>query len=115
MTGEPMYTASKERMAPEVMFLTECAPQLSITNSKVKWLLCYAFSYRIFCFHVNINLHIAVHVTWFTQYASVQTETKKSVCSAHFTALQQMKSSRRSSSAINSVTTENTDDSHLQT
>ena len=27
MSGEPMYTASKERMVSEVMFLTECAPQ----------------------------------------------------------------------------------------
>ena len=31
-----MYTASKERMAPEVMFLTEHTPQVSITDSKVK-------------------------------------------------------------------------------
>ena len=28
MTGEPMNTASKERMAPELMFSPERAPQL---------------------------------------------------------------------------------------
>ena len=31
MTGEPMHTASKERMTPELMLLSECAPQLSKT------------------------------------------------------------------------------------
>ena len=36
MTGEPVHTVSKERMEPEVMFLTECATQISITDSKVK-------------------------------------------------------------------------------
>ena len=45
MTGEPTHTASKERMTPEVMFSTEHVPQLSITGSKVKWPLCFAFSY----------------------------------------------------------------------
>ena len=40
MTDEPAYTVTKERMAPEVMFLTELTPQLSITDSKVKWPLC---------------------------------------------------------------------------
>ena len=39
MTGEPTHAASKERMVPEVMFLTEHTPQISITESKVKWLL----------------------------------------------------------------------------
>ena len=44
MTGEPMHTASKEMMATEVMFSTERAPQISIINSKVKWLLRFTFS-----------------------------------------------------------------------
>ena len=44
MTGEPAHTASKERMVPEVMFSTEHMSQISITDSKVKWLLCFAFS-----------------------------------------------------------------------
>ena len=39
------YSASKERMVPEVMFSTECVPQLSITDSKLKWPLHFAFSY----------------------------------------------------------------------
>ena len=62
-------------MAPELMFLSERAPQLlitaGITDSKAKWLL-----------------HI------------------------HYTVLQS-NNNTRSASAINPVTTENTDDSHL--
>ena len=54
-------------MAPEIMFSTECMSQLSITDSKVKWPLRFAFSYAL-----------------------------------------QTKNNRRSSSAINPVTTENT-------
>ena len=38
-------TTSKERMVPEVMFLTECMLQTSIANSKIKWPLCFAFNY----------------------------------------------------------------------
>ena len=45
MTGGAMHTASKERMMPEVMFLTECVPQLSIADFKLKWPLQFAFSY----------------------------------------------------------------------
>ena len=45
MTGEPMYIASKERMAPELMFLSERVPELSNTASKVQWSLRFAFSY----------------------------------------------------------------------
>ena len=45
MTGEPMHTVSKERMAPELMFSSERMPQLSKTASKVQWPLCFAFSY----------------------------------------------------------------------
>ena len=45
MTGEPSHTASKERMAPELMFLSGHAPQLSQTASKVQWLSRFDFSY----------------------------------------------------------------------
>ena len=45
MTGEPMHTTSKERMAPELMASSEHAPQLSQTASKVQWLLRFDFSY----------------------------------------------------------------------
>ena len=45
MTGEPMHTTSKERMAPELMFLSERTPQLSKTASKMQWPLRFAFSY----------------------------------------------------------------------
>ena len=31
MTDAPMLTTSKKRMVPELIFLSECAPQLSIT------------------------------------------------------------------------------------
>ena len=41
MTGEPVHTASKERMVSEVLFLTERIPQLSITELKVNWPLCF--------------------------------------------------------------------------
>ena len=43
MTGEPMHTASKEWMIPEVMFSTERMPQLSITDLNVKWPLTLLF------------------------------------------------------------------------
>ena len=45
MTDEPVHTASKERMALEVMFSTERVPQISIINSKVKCPSRFAFSY----------------------------------------------------------------------
>ena len=45
MTGEPVHSASKERIAQELMFLSEPVPQLSITDLKVKWLVHFAFSY----------------------------------------------------------------------
>ena len=45
MTGEPTNTTSKETRVPTLMFLSECAPQLSITDSKVKWPLHFTFSY----------------------------------------------------------------------
>ena len=45
MTGEPTHTASKERMAPELMYSSERVPQLSKTALKVQWLLRFAFSY----------------------------------------------------------------------
>ena len=34
MTGEPTHTTSKERMAPELMFLSKRVPQVSITDLK---------------------------------------------------------------------------------
>ena len=45
MTGEPVHTTSKKRMAPELMFSSEHVPQLSVTDLKMKWSLCFAFSY----------------------------------------------------------------------
>ena len=45
MTGDPTHTASKEKMAPELMFSSECAPQLSVTDLKVQLLLRFAFTY----------------------------------------------------------------------
>ena len=45
MTGEPAHTTPKKRMVPELMFLSEHAPQLSIIDSKVKWPLRFTFSY----------------------------------------------------------------------
>ena len=45
MTGEPTHTASKERMAPELMVSSKRASQLSQTASKVQWPLRFDFSY----------------------------------------------------------------------
>ena len=45
MTGEPMHTASKEMMVPEILFSSERVPQLPSTASKVQWPLHFAFSY----------------------------------------------------------------------
>ena len=45
MTGKPTHTASKERMAPELIFSSEHAPQLSNTALKVQWPLRFIFSY----------------------------------------------------------------------
>ena len=45
MTGEPTHTVSKERMGPELMFLSEHVPQLSKTSLKIQWPLRFAFSY----------------------------------------------------------------------
>ena len=45
MTCEPTHTASKERMVPELMSLSKCMPQLSITASKVQQPLHFTFSY----------------------------------------------------------------------
>ena len=46
MTGEPADAASKKSMAPELMFLPERTPQLSIIISdlKVKWSLHFTFN-----------------------------------------------------------------------
>ena len=44
MTGEPTPTTLKERMVLELIFSSKRAPQLSITNSKVKWPLRFAFT-----------------------------------------------------------------------
>ena len=41
MTGEPVHTTSKERMAPELMFSSE----LSVTELNVKWPLHFTFNY----------------------------------------------------------------------
>ena len=39
MTGEPMHTASKERMVPELTFSSERVTQLSITEVAI--MLCF--------------------------------------------------------------------------
>ena len=44
MTGESMYTRSKERMELEIKFSSERTPHLSITDMKVKCPLRFAFS-----------------------------------------------------------------------
>ena len=130
MTCEFMHTASKEWMAPEVMFSTELMPQISITDSKVKWLLYFTFSYvqpitqrykwttgRRSTSAINPvtmkNTDDLCVLTINYSKAKVAITLRFQLCSACFTALQ-MKNSRRSASAINPVTTENTDNSHRE-
>ena len=45
MTGEPAHITSKERMVPELMFLSERAPQLSVESEvaiTLRYQLCSA-------------------------------------------------------------------------
>ena len=44
MTGEFVHAALEERMVPGLLFLSEHAPQLSITEI-TKWPLCFVFSF----------------------------------------------------------------------
>ena len=45
MTGEPVHTASKERMAPELMFSSEHALQLSNTDLESEVVITLRFNY----------------------------------------------------------------------
>ena len=131
MTGEPTHTASKERMAPELMLLSEHAPQLSNTALKVQWPLRFAYSYVqpvTQCYrrktveevplqqsshHENMTIHVPPAINYCLECA-VAITLRFQLFSARYTALQ-TKNSVRIVSAINPVTIENMDDSHLQT
>ena len=94
MTGEPTHTASKERMAPKLILSSECVPQLSNTA------LQQSSHHNDSCAPtINYCLESATAITLRFQ-----------LFSACYTALQ-MKDSVRIVSAINPVTTENTDNS----
>ena len=45
MTGEPTHTTSMKSVAPELMFLFEHVPHLSITDLKVRWSLHFTVGY----------------------------------------------------------------------
>ena len=125
MTGEPTHTASKARMAPELIFSSERAPQLSNTASKVEWLLCFAFSYvqpvtqhyrrktveevplQQSSHHENMMIHMPPTINYCLQNAATTT-LHFQLFSAHYTA-SQMKNCVRIASAINPATMENTD------
>ena len=112
------------------MFLYEHAPQLSNTASKVQWPLRFAFSYvqsitqhyRRKTVEVPLQQSSCHKNTTFRMPSLSITALKVQqplhftfqLCSARYTALQ-TKNSVRIISAINPVTTENTDDSRLQT
>ena len=122
MTGEPTHTASKERMVPELMFLSERAPQLSKTASKVQWPLRFAFSYvRLITQHYrqitveevplqqstrhkNTMICVPPTINYCLESAAAIT-LRFQLCSARYTALQ-MKNSVRIVSAISPVTME---------
>ena len=62
-------------MVPELIFKNEHAPWLSITDSQVKWPLCFAFSYVqliIQCYRLNFHglfcVHILFQVTVLLEY-----------------------------------------------
>ena len=127
MAGEPTHTASKERMAPELMFSPEHVPQLSNTASKVQWPLRFAFSYvqpithrqktvkevplQKSSHHENMMIRAPPTINYCFESAAAITLCFQ-LCSARYTALQ-MKNSVRIISAINPVSMENTDNSHL--
>ena len=131
MTGEPTHTTSKERMAPVLMFSSEHTSQLSKTASKVQWPSHFDFSYvqpitqrhrrktveevplQQSSHHENTTIHAPPTINYCLVSAAAIT-LRFQPCSASYTALQ-TKNSVRIISAINPVTTENTDDSRLQT
>ena len=116
-----MHIASKEGMVPELMFSSECTPQLlsrhyaslsamfsllhSTTNENSRRSASTINPVNIkMCFNlhtstINYSLESAVAITLCFQF-----------CSACYTAYKHT----RSASAINPVTTKNIDDSHLQ-
>ena len=47
MAGELTHTTSKERMVPELMFLFEQMPQLSITDPKMTIALCFSVMFSL--------------------------------------------------------------------
>ena len=122
MTVKPLHTASNERRTPELMLSTECAPQLSNTALKVQWPLRYACSYvqpvtqryrrktveevplQQSSHHKNTTIRAPPTINYCLESAAAIT-----LCFQL-----QIKNSVRIVSAINPVTTENTDDSCLQ-
>ena len=131
MTGEPTHTASKQRMAPELMFSSECPPQRSNTASKAIMLYFQLCSTRYTVLQMKNNRRSASAIIQSHDDLRTPTVSKKlsiSYClksaaaitlhfqlySAHYTALQ-TKNSVKIVSATNPITTENMDSSHLQT
>ena len=127
MTGEPMHTTSKERMASELMFLYERASQLSQTASKVQWPSCFDFSYvqpvtqryrrktvkkvplQQSSHHENMTIRVPPTINYcLVSVAAIMLRFQ--LCSARYTALQ-TKNSVRIISVISPVTMENTEDS----
>ena len=130
MIGEPTLTTSKERMVPELIFSSECMPQLSkncfesAVAIMLRFQLCSAHytalqmknSTRSASATIQSPRKCDVLRTSTINYCleSAATFTLRfQLCSARYTALQ-MKNSVRIVSAINPVTMENTDDSRLQ-
>ena len=130
MTGEPTYTASKERIAPELMLSSEHVPQLSNAASKVQWPLHFAYSYvqpvtqhyrrktveevplQQSSHHENTMIHMPPTINYCLENAAAITLCFQ-LFSARYT-MSQAKNSVRIVSVINPVTTENMDNSRLQ-
>ena len=111
MTGEPMHTASKERMAPVLMFSSERVPQLSQTALKVQWPLRFDFSYvqpvtqryrrktvkevplQQSSYHENITIRVPSTINYCLVCAAAIT-LRFQLYSSHYTVLQTKNSVR---------------------
>ena len=115
MTDEP---ASKERMAPDLMFSSECMPQLSKTASNVQWPLRFAFSYvqlvtqryrrktvevplQQSSHHENRTIRVATTINHCLKSSAAITLCFQ-LCSTHCTALQMKNSVRIVSASVQS-------------
>ena len=125
MTGEPTHTASKERMAPELMFSPERASQLSQTASKVQWPLRFDFSYVqpvTQCYRQKTVKDVPLQQSSHHNNTTIHMPPTINYCLVSAAAIlrfafsyAQPVTQRYKRRTVSPVTTENMDDSCLQT